>query len=291
MKRCAVFLLLLIGFLVLTFPHELVVRRIAARSMPPDVTLAFASVRPSMRPIGYRLTDVVIANDTMRIEIDSLGIGFGLFGGVHFDLIACGGRLVGSLVRSEDGDGKATRDLDVRFDRLNPSTCVDLDGPDLSGTFAGEVTLGGVGRGNGSGAIGTFARSGKFSVTASAGSVSGYFPASRRTKPSGKRAERQPIGQWEFASLAVEGSIEKDRILVSRGRAEAEGVSWESVDASILTGAASPRVQIELRARRVDDSARSKAIMGLLPKAAERDGWRRYRVSGTLSNVQVSGIK
>ena len=59
----------------------------------------------------------------------------------------------------------------------------------------------------------------------------------------------------------------------------------------VHVGVAPTFVSINPIAKRLDDSARSKAIFGLLPKAAEKDGQRRYRLSGPLSSVQITGLK
>lgn len=291
MKRALAFLLLMLVFLAMTFPHELIVKRLAARRLPASVDLSFRSVRPSLLPLGYRLSDVVVEDDSVRGELTTLRVGLGLLGGIAFDANACGGTIDGHLDSSNRDDGKVDRDLEIRFASVDPSTCLVLDGPNLAGTFNGTVSLSGLGRGSGPAPLARIVRAGTFAIDAVDGSVSGYLPSSRRAKPSGKRAEPQPIGRWEFASLAIEGAIETDRITISRGRAEAEGVAWETVSANLVTAGPSPKVQVELRARRVDDSARSKAILGLLPKAVEREGWRRYRVSGGLSSIQISGVK
>jgi hypothetical protein len=90
--------------------------------------------------------------------------------------------------------------------------------------------------------------------------LSGYLPAPRVTKPSGKRREPQPIGRCEFSRAGIEAEIKGDRVSVTRGEAEAEGVMWETDSASVLVAGQAPRVQAELTAKRLDDSARSKAI-------------------------------
>lgn len=79
--------------------------------------------------------------------------------------------------------------------------------------------------------------------------------------------------------------------MVTRGEAEAEGLLWQTDNAAIVFSGQTPRMQAELTAKRLDDSARSKAILGLLPKAVEKDGRRRYRLTGLISSVQVTGLK
>jgi hypothetical protein len=80
---------------------------------------------------------------------------------------------------------------------------------------------------------------------------------------------------------------------VNRARARAEGVEWQVSKARVgPRTAGSARVSVDVRARRIDESPRSKAVLGLLPRAAEdAEGWRRYRVSGTLSAPKLIGLK
>jgi hypothetical protein len=291
MKRAGLFFLLFAVFLFLTFPHELVVRGLLLSRIPSDIGVTFSKVSPALRPLGYRLRDVELTHDPLRAKLDSVSIGLGWPGTLRFEILACGGKVTGSLVPGAGTDAGRSRDIEVEISDIDPSQCLELGGPSIEGTFHGRVALFGVGSGNPREALGKLARSGSFSLDGEDGVLSGYFPASRLVKPSGKRREPQPIGRWEFSRTSIEAEIRPDRIVIDRGEAEAEGLLWQTNTASIIVAGQLPRVQAELTAKRLEDSARSKAIIGLLPRAAAKDGRYRYRLTGPLSSVQITGLK
>lgn len=291
MKRAALFMVLFALFLLFTFPHELVVRRLLLARLPADVGITFSNVVPSLRPLGYRLSAVELTNDPFRARLDSVRVGIGWLGAPRFQLLACGGEMNGSVVRGTANDGGTSRNLVIELADIDPSLCLELGGPSIEGRFHGRIALAGLAAGNARDALGKAARSGSISLESENGVLSGYLPPSRATKPSGKRREPQPIGRWEFSRASIDAEIEGDRVAITRGEAEADGVRWEIDHASIIVAGQAPRMQVELTAQRLEDSARSKAIIGLLPKAVEKDGRRRYRLSGPLSSLQITGLK
>jgi len=291
MKRVALFVALLSLFLFVTFPHELVVRRLVLSRLPPGLAVSFSDVSPSLWPLGYRLSDVEISHEPLRARMDSARIGVGWLGTLRFEVAACGGKVEGSLVRGTTTEGGRSRDLEVELADINPSACIDLGGPSIEGQFHGRIALAGLAAGNPRDAMGKLATSGSIDLEGENGVLSGYLPASRVAKPSGKRREPQPIGRWEFTRASITAEIKGDRLVVRRGEAEAEGLLWQTDDAAIVFSGQTPRMQAELTAKRLDDSARSKAILGLLPKAVEKNGRRRYRLTGPVSSVQVTGLK
>jgi hypothetical protein len=103
----------------------------------------------------------------------------------------------------------------------------------------------------------------------------------------------QPIGSWEFARVELSAHIDGGDVGVDAATAEAEGLRWEVSTARLSAGpGARIRVNAEMRARRLDDSPRAKAVLGLLPRATESpDGWRRYRISGTIDAPKIVGLK
>jgi len=289
MKRTAMFVVLLLVFLAWTFPHELVVRRILrSRLGTSGVEATVAAVRPSFWPLGYRLDGLALSRDGFRADIQSVHVGVGLSGNVSFNADACSGSVRGSLDRDRGTDGATTRNLEVHFDDVDPSTCLELAGPAVAGKFSGVLALEGIGHGK---QTTEFARVGTLTLEGRAGSLSGYLPSGRITKPSGKHREPQPIGRWEFARLNIDARLADARIVVTHADAEAEGLEWETGAAKVDLARGTPRIEVELRAKRIDDSARSKAILALLPRAVEKEGWRRYRIVGTPSSLQLVGLK
>ena len=289
MKRALGFGALFVAFLVWTFPHELVVRRLlTSRLTGSGVEVTLTAARPQLWPIGYRLDGVSVARDGLKAEIDTLRVGFGFTGGLRFDADACAGVLHGTVARGRNADGGRSRNLEMRFDDVDPSTCVELTGPAVDGKFSGVLMLEGLGKGSQSAEI---AKAGSLALDGREGSLSGYLPSARPAKSPGKHREPQPIGRWEFTSVHVDAKLADGRIVIEQGEAEAEGLAWETGDAKIDLSRATPRLDVQLRAKRLDDSARSKAILALLPKAVEKDGWRRYRIVGTTSSIQLAGLK
>ncbi len=289
MKRGVVFAALLVAFLLWTFPHELVVRHLlASRLGGSGVAATVRDVHPQIWPLGYRLDELVLSQGGFRASIDSLRIGIGLTGGLRFSADACAGALSGTLDRRRGENAEATRVLDLRFDEVDPSTCLELVGPAVGGKFSGELALEGFGNGKHAALL---ARTGSLVLDGREGSLSGYLPGARPAKTSGKRREPQPIGRWEFTHMHVDARLDSGRIVITRAEAEAEGLQWETAAAKVDISRSTPRIEVELRAKRLDDSARSKAILALLPKATEKDGWRRYRIVGTTSSIQLAGVK
>ncbi len=289
MKRALIFVALFVAFLLWTFPHELVVRRmLASRLTGSGVEVTLANARPQLWPLGYRLDGLSLARDGLRANIDSLRVGFGLTGSLRFDADACTGALSGTVARGRATDGGRSRDLELHFDEVDPSTCVELTGPAVDGRFSGVLMLQGLGRGS---QVAEIAEAGSLALDGREGSLSGYLPSSRPAKAPGKHREPQPIGRWEFTRMHLDARLDDGRIVIEQAEAEAEGLAWETGEAKIDLSRSTPRLDVQLRAKRLDDSARSKAILALLPKAVEKDGWRRYRIVGTSSSIQLAGLK
>ena len=289
MKRALIFSGLLLLFLALTFPHDLIVRRILSSQLGSSgIEATVNTVRPSFWPLGYRLDGLTFSRDGFRADIQSVHVGVGFSGDFNFDADACGGILRGSMARYRGADGQTSRSLEVNFDAVDPSTCLELSGPAVAGRFSGVLELEGIGRGKQAADI---ARAGTLTIEGRDGTLSGYLPTSRLTKPSGKQREPQPIGNWDFSRVNIDARLSDARIVVTHADAEAEGLAWETGTAKVDLGRGTPRIEVELKAKRIDESGRSKAILALLPKAVEKDGWRRYRIVGTPSSLQLAGLR
>jgi hypothetical protein len=162
---------------------------------------------------------------------------------------------------------------------------------ELSGSFQGNAAFEGLGAGAAGGVLGRTARTGTLEVEGVQGIVAGMLP---QAPGSADRAiPPKPIGSWEFARAALRAHIEGPEVVVDGASAEAEGLHWEVSGARLAPGSGSrTRINVDIRARRLDDSPRAKAVIGLLPRASEdAQGWRRYRISGTLDAPKIVGLK
>ena len=281
MKRAAFFIALLLVFAVWLFPHRLVVERLMVRPLNArGWTVELARVRPAWPP-GYVLSDVILTTGGFRLTVDRLHAGR-LWNGVRrIDARLCHGHLMLDL-RKED----AGVDLHGVFEGIDPSTCVESSALTLAGTFDGTIDARGILPARSPGGI-PLVSSGRFAVDAAEGRISGDLPgAAGRPELS--------IGNWAFRDLHLEGMIEPARITLRRTRAEAEGVEWriDQLTVALAEPIVSSRISGGFRGRRLDESVRSKAMLGLLPKATEqRDGWRRYRISGTAAQPRLVGLR
>jgi type II secretion system protein N len=287
MKRTLVFVVLMLAFLVWTFPHRRVVERMLARRLegvPVDVTMG--DVHPALWPPGYTLSDVHIRSQGVTVSLDSAQIDV-LFGsGVQAR--ACGGTLHGVL--SEPRGGKPGS-LQMRFDGLNLSKCVQGSPISVTGAFGGELQLEQLGDGQGGALLGRTAARGSLAAEGSGGTLSGYLPAVPGA--IGDAGGAKPIGSWEFARVALHARLERGELLVEDAAADAEGVHWELSNGRLAPGAAGrTRLSAEIKARAVDDTPRAKAMLGILPRAGtDAEGWRNYRVTGSLDSPKIVGLK
>ncbi len=278
MKRHLLFFaLVLFVFLLWMFPHRMLVERLLLpRARAYGVSIEIASVAPSWPP-GYSLYDTRLATGPYRIAFERVRLLLGVFGIRRAEISACGGHIVARL-----GTHDSARSAVVTLQDVDPASCLKIDDFKVGGSFDGRIDV-----------VLTEKRSppsAQVVLDAREGEVSGLMPSGmpRGTTPP----ERMPIGAWTFSALHLEGRSEGQVFTVVRGNAKAEGVAWE-IDGLRLARRASGSVSLsgDLRARRDDGSKRSKAIIGLLPKAPQRgDGWHYYRVSGTLDAPHIVGL-
>ena len=288
MKRFALFAVLLVAFLVWTFPHKLLIERaLDGRLQKAGLEVEIGAVRPSLWPIGYKLSDLSLSRGAYALSMDSLHVGFGPFSGVRVEADACGGVVKGGEFASEDGDG-----LELAFRGIDPATCLKLDGIVLRGDFEGSFSVAGLGRNRAKNALGGGAHAGELRIAGTSGVVSGHLPAPSSSKPGQKQREPRPIGEWEFARARLDATLEEGDIVVRSADAEAEGVEWVLAGGRISRRGGTMDVQAELRARKLDDTPRAKAVLALFPRASEKDdGWRTYRISGPVSAPQIIGMR
>jgi len=279
MKRALIFAALALVFLVWTFPHRRVVEQVVSKRLAPlGVTVTFDDVSFSWWPLGYYIEGVTVSRPPYSLNLTSLYVSIHWSGYMLFDADGCGGTLRGSVRRERRGDQErpaGTRTLEVVFDEVDPAKCLDLAGLTVAGTFGGELLVAALGRDD----VG-----GRLSIEGRDGYLSGTLPSNH--------GNGRPIGEWNFKSADIEAKLRKRQVLIESAKARAEKVDWLVDKARIAPSSGpSPQIVAELKARPTDDSPRAKAIMGLLPKAGQHDGWRRYRVSGTLSDPHIIGLK
>src|SRR6185503_17616942 len=148
----------------------------------------------------------------------------------------------------------------------------------------------GLGAGIPQSVLGRAARAGTLEIEGVKGVLAGALPQAAGAQPA---PPPQPIGSWEFARASLRAHVEGGEVVIDDASAEAEGLHWELAGGRLTPGtAARTRINVDLRARKVDDSPRAKAVLGLLPRAGEdANGWRRYRISGTLDAPRIVGLK
>jgi len=297
MKRILLFGALLLAFVVWTFPHRLLVERLLANRLAElGVQVGIADVTPAWPP-GYRLTQLDLQRGPYSMHVDELWLDLFTSGGLRFDADACGGTVRGSLyMEPSTSDPRAAKHagkrIEVYFDQLDPSVCMHLGSVELGGTYAGELRLDGLGHGAQS-PFGRLSSEGHLAVEAHDGSIGGYLPGSAAVGDGDTDAPGLPIGEWAFARASADARIAGADIVVDKADAQAEGVEWHLDKARLAaSGSGTVRISGDFRARRLDDSGRSKAIVSLLPKAGEDDqGWRHYRIAGSLAAPRILGLK
>ncbi len=299
MKRILAFSVLLVVFLVWTFPHRSVVERMLKSQLAEiAVDLRLGEVALAWPP-GYRVHDLVATHDPYGLTIDSLH--FDLLGRstFHFEADACGGLVRGTLDRvaadaaEKDSAKTSGKRLEFIFTDADPARCLRLADLRVTGNFGGELRLDGVGKGDSGSTLGSVARSGSLVIEGRSGTISGNLP-SIDNSPTGKKVRAgAPIGEWTFTRAALTARLANGDVIFENAQAQVEGLAWELTKGRVqLAPGSQVRVNGDLRVRSVDDTPRSKGILGMLPKAGEdEDGWRHYRLAGSLDAPRIVGLK
>ncbi|MFP6625938.1 MAG: hypothetical protein VCA74_02605 [Deltaproteobacteria bacterium] len=284
MKRLFLFTFLFLVLLVWTFPYHLVVEGLARHMLSRHgVELEVESLDTFWPPLmrmtvpapEFVATGIRLSKGPYALNLSTLHLKLGLRGGAQFESDACGGQWRARYYRG--------RRFELNFTGADPADCLELDGLRIGGHFGGTAYLRGLGRGDA-----TFVpmlRSAVISVDGHGGSLSGHLP--------GSSDDSMALGQWEFAHATVEVSLADGRISLDGSHALAQGIQWQVTRASLGPGpAGQTSLQADFRARRDDDSSRSRAVIAMLPKATEADdGWRRYRVHGTVEAPNLIGLR
>ncbi len=283
MKRAIVFVFFVVAFLLWTFPHRMIVERVLARRLAGvGATIDLGPVSPALWPPGYRIAGTTIGTAAGSLRIDSLHVALWPWAPVRFDARACDGRIDGAV--DSRGDGQVH--LMIRLHDADPSRCLTIGSLVVSGRFTGVLEA----RAS-SGPSERALRVVRAELEGSDGSVSGHLPPVPGAA-SADASSGRPIGTWEFRHARLRASTRGSDLLIERAEADAQDIRWEVVRGRLARDGRRLRVTIDLRARAEADSPRAKAVLGLLPKAAESSqGWRRYRISGTADAPKVVGLR
>jgi len=278
MKQILLFLGLLLLFSLWSFPHHRFVETVLARPLTPlGLRVAVAKVGYAF-PLGYRLGGVRLSKAEANLSVESITLQPSLRHGLDLSARACSGTIDGSLSR---------RRVVLRFSGLDPSDCIRDGGLSLKGRFSGELEFEKAENATRPRVPPReLAEKGRLRFQSHSGSVSGTLPAAAGKTPFS-------LGEWPFRDLSADARLEAGTLRVSELRALSQGVDWRLSDGRIpLSSAGSARLRAELRARATDESPRAKAVFALLPKATLRsDGWRHYRVRGSLTSPTLIGLR
>jgi hypothetical protein len=178
------------------------------------------------------------------------------------------------------------------FTDADPARCLDLADLRVSGTFGGELQLDGLGDIVAKESSASYPNSGRLVIEGKSGTVSGSLPIAGMA-PGKKPQSGTPIGEWTFTRAELNATLADGDVLLERAHADAEGVAWELTKGRAqLAPGRQVRINADLRVRRLDDSGRSKGILGMLPKSGEDpEGWRHYRLAGSLDAPRLIGLK
>ena len=232
------------------------------------VQLRVDSLRLAL-PAGFRAEGVGLENSGGSIDLDSLYVGLGR----TFHAEACDGSVHGSV----KGDA-----INVNLSGVNPSRCVHVGKLELESSFDGAVTIGGLdlARPRIDGAT-----TASIDLASSGGVFRGVLPH------AGKDGSDLPLGEWEFTDLVLHATLTDGEVAIQEGHTVTSGVEWQVTAATLPSGDPKSAVRVDFRARQLDDGPRARALIGLMPKAAQDgNGWHNYRVIGTLSSPRVIGV-
>lgn len=217
-------------------------------------------------PAGVRATGVSVVAPDAAIEVESLYVGITRW----FEAAACGGRLEGSFRGGT---------LSLEFRDIDPSRCLHVGRLELESNLDGALEIDGID-------VARLAESGPggahLDITSDGGTFGGVLVG------AGQGGADLPLGEWEFQQLVLHATLANGRIDVREGHAETSGVLWELLDVDLPSRDRRSGLRIDFRTRQVEDTPRSRALVGLMPRAtADASGWRNYRVVGTLASPRV----
>ena len=220
-------------------------------------------------PAGVRAVGVGIETEEAGIDIDSFYLGLSR----AFEAEACGGHIRGRIY---------SESILIDLEGVDPSRCLRVGKLALQSPLEGSVKLDGIDVWNSRLGASPGAR---IDLTSSGGVFGGILAH------AGQEGADVPLGEWEFSDLVLRASLAKGELTVEEGRTLTSGVEWQLVAAKLPPPNSHGALRIDFRARQVEDTPRSRALIGLMPKsAADAGGWHNYRVTGSLASPRVIAV-
>jgi type II secretion system protein N len=220
-------------------------------------------------PLGLRATGVGVDTTDAGIAFDSVYVG--IFRDI--DASACGGRIRGNVARNS---------ISLDLANVDPSRCVRFSKLALESPIDGSVSVSGLDLLR---PVVQAATKARVDVSSDGGIFRGVIPK------AGSGGEDLPLGEWEFSDLVLRASLEDGRLDVDEGHTNTSGVEWELLGADLPSGDARSGLRVDFRARQVEDTPRSRALIGLMPKGpVDGNGWHNFRVVGTLRAPRVVAV-
>jgi len=220
-------------------------------------------------PFGVRATGIGVDRRDNGIDIDSLYVGITR----AFEADACGGQIHGQAF----GDS-----ISLELSGVDPSRCLRVGKLALECSLDGKLRVDGID-------VKTLAAPASARARIDLASDGGMFRGILSN--AGRNGEDVPLGEWEFTELALHATLADGHLDVEEGRALTSGVEWQLVGATLPTGDSRGGLRVDFRARQVDDGPRSRALIGLMPKASpDGNGWRNYRVTGSVASPRVVAV-
>lgn len=270
MKRILAFVALLLIFAALNFPQEKLLARVLAGPLQTSgIAMTVGSAGFSL-PLRYAVEELHLQRGLLRIEIADASVN--LLRNVEASV--CGGEVTGDL------DGTST--LELEFRDIEPGQCARYGELRLDAPISGRLKLDGLGQ---TGVL-LLGREGSLTLESPGGTLGGSLPRS-----GGSAAVE--LGDWDFGPVEISAVIENGEVKVEDGAGEISGVRFEVRRGRLWENEElAPELDIYLRARPAEAGARAKAVIGLLPRAEEDEqGWRLYRITGTLDAPQIIGLR
>jgi hypothetical protein len=217
-------------------------------------------------PAGIRASGVGIDSEAAGLAIDSLYVGITR----AVDADACGGHITGRVGRES---------LVFDLDGVDPSQCLRVGKLSFESSLSGRLEVEGVDLLSPRADAPVKAR---IDVTSSEGMFGGIL------EHAGRDGSDLPLGEWEFTDLVLHATLDRGEVDIEEGRALTSGVLWELLEARLPAQGDRSGLRVDFRARQVEDTPRSRALIGLLPRGtADADGWRNFRVTGSLASPRV----